>query len=425
MTIPLFGRSLIEASAGTGKTYTLSLLYLRLLLGIGDSSYPRPLTVDEILVVTFTRAATEELRYRIRESIYQLRIACLRGYHAKAVYNELLGQISDLNYAAEILLFAEQRMDDASIYTIHSFCQRILTRHAFESGVLFEYRLSLAMDDLYIQIFQDFWRRFFNPLPSNVVRQVKKEWDSPEKLANTFTAYLKRFDRRSLLKGERLSHHLILSVYNDKISHINEIKKTWQNCRDEIEKIIQYSGVSKQSYNKRNRLKWLCAIDKWAQTVTTDFTLPEALNKFSSSVLVEKSENNPPHHILFDLIDELYKGKLTLNALLFDPILNELGRALLIAKQKRAEIESDDLLVFLKDALTCRQDNGLADKLTNCYPVAMIDEFQDTDEIQYQIFDRIYQNRQKTGLILIGDPKQAIYQFRGADVFVYMKIKMH
>lgn len=423
VTIPLLGRLLIEASAGTGKTYTLSLLYLRLLLGIGQSSYHRPLTVGEILVVTFTRAATEELRYRIRESIHQLRVACLRGYHTKAIYNKLLAQISDPNYAAEILRLAELNMDEASIYTIHGFCQRILTSNAVESGVLFEYRLSLAMDDLYAQIFQDFWRRFFNPLPLNVVRQVRKEWGSPEKLANTFIAHLKQFNSCSFLSGERLSHHLIVSVYNDKISHINEIKKIWQNSRNEIDSIIQYSGVSKQSYNKKNRLKWLLAIDKWACTVTTDFTLPEVLYKFSSSVLIEKSENNPPEHRLFDLINELYEGELTLNALLFDSILNELGRALLLEKQKRAEIESDDLLVFLKDALTCRQANGLADKLASCYPVAMIDEFQDTDEIQYQIFDRIYRNRQQTGLILIGDPKQAIYQFRGADVFVYMKIK--
>ncbi len=78
MTIPLQGQRLIEASAGTGKTYTLARLYLRLLLGIGEGAFVRPLSAEEILVVTFTEAATNELRGRIRENIHKLRIACLR-----------------------------------------------------------------------------------------------------------------------------------------------------------------------------------------------------------------------------------------------------------------------------------------------------------------------------------------------------------
>lgn len=96
LRLPLTGERLIEASAGTGKTFTIAALYLRLLLGLGGSAaFPRPLTVEELLVVTFTEAATEELRGRIRSNIHELRIACLRESTDNPLYARLLEEISD------------------------------------------------------------------------------------------------------------------------------------------------------------------------------------------------------------------------------------------------------------------------------------------------------------------------------------------
>ncbi len=142
LSLPLWGERLIEASAGTGKTFTIGVLYLRLLLGLGgDTAYPRRLTVEEILVVTFTEAATEELKGRIRSNIHRLRIACVRGASDDAMDQALLNEITDLADAAAQLLAAERQMDEAAIYTIHGFCQRILAANAFESGILFEQTL--------------------------------------------------------------------------------------------------------------------------------------------------------------------------------------------------------------------------------------------------------------------------------------------
>lgn len=142
LALPLFGERLIEASAGTGKTYTLAALYLRLLLGLGGAAaYPRPLEVEEILVVTFTEAATEELRNRIRDNIHRLRMACLRRESKEPMLSSLLAQIEDFDAAASWLLAAEHQMDEAAIYTIHGFCQRTLSQNAFESGVPFEQTL--------------------------------------------------------------------------------------------------------------------------------------------------------------------------------------------------------------------------------------------------------------------------------------------
>ena len=135
LRLPLRGERLIEASAGTGKTFTIAALYLRLLLGLGgESAYSRAISVEELLVVTFTEAATEELRGRIRSNIHELRIACLRGESDNPLYSALLAEIDDKDDAAKTLLLAERQMDEAAVFTIHGFCQRMLSLNAFESG---------------------------------------------------------------------------------------------------------------------------------------------------------------------------------------------------------------------------------------------------------------------------------------------------
>ncbi len=132
LRLPLQGERLIEASAGTGKTFTIAALYLRLLLGLGGSAaFPRPLTVEELLVVTFTEAATAELRGRIRSNIHELRIACLRETTDNPLYERLLEEIDDKAQAAQWLLLAERQMDEAAVFTIHGFCQRMLNLNAF------------------------------------------------------------------------------------------------------------------------------------------------------------------------------------------------------------------------------------------------------------------------------------------------------
>ncbi|NIG88728.1 MAG: UvrD-helicase domain-containing protein, partial [Serratia symbiotica] len=191
LTLPLFGERLIEASAGTGKTFTICALYLRLLLGLGqDAAFYRSLTVEEILVVTFTEAATEELRGRIRNNIHELRLACLRGKSPEPFFSALLDEIDDLSDAAAQLLSAERKMDEAAIYTIHGFCHRVLTHNAFEAGMLFEQ--TLVRDELPLrrQACADFWRRHCYPLPLGVARLVSQEWYGPEALLTDLSDYL-------------------------------------------------------------------------------------------------------------------------------------------------------------------------------------------------------------------------------------------
>lgn len=198
LTLPLHGERLIEASAGTGKTFTIGLLYLRLLLGLGgEAAFSRPLSVEEILVVTFTEAATAELRGRIRANIHELRIACVRGESHNPMLSALMSEVADLSQAASMLLAAERQMDEAGIFTIHGFCQRMLNLNAFESGMLFEQELIEDETPLRRRATADFWRRHCYPLPLPVARVVRQLWEGPEQLLKTLSPWLGEKRQRS------------------------------------------------------------------------------------------------------------------------------------------------------------------------------------------------------------------------------------
>ncbi|MEL7627515.1 exodeoxyribonuclease V subunit beta [Pectobacterium aroidearum] len=429
MTLPLLGERLIEASAGTGKTYTLAALYLRLLLGLGkQAAYPRPLLVEEILVVTFTEAATEELRERIRARIHALRIACLRksaqGEESEkpkdASLAQLLAEISDHRDAADVLLAAERQMDEAAIYTIHGFCQRMLSTNAFESGVLFEQVLIEDEQPLRRQACADFWRRYCYPLPVEVARIVGLEWKGPENLLADLAPYL---------HGEAPAFRLMpeedetLQSRHDKIvATIDAYKQRWLASAADLEALISASGVDKRSYSSKHLPNWLQKVTLWAeQQPTLDYQLPKDLVRFSQQALIEKTKKGePPVHALFEETDRLLATPLSLRDLVIVRALSAIRESVSEEKRQRAELGFDDLLSRLDVALQQPGGERLASAIRERYPVAMIDEFQDTDPQQYRIFRTLYVGQPQCGLLLIGDPKQAIYAFRGADIFTYM-----
>lgn len=420
LTLPLTGARLIEASAGTGKTYTIAALYLRLLLGLGgEAAYPRPLGVEELLVVTFTEAATEELRSRIRDNIHALRIACLRGQSDNPLFLSLLEEIRDREQAARVLLLAERQMDEAAIFTIHGFCQRMLNLNAFESGMLFEQQLLEDEHQLRYQACADFWRRHCYPLSKPVAQAISTEWSGPRALLRDINRYLQGEAprlRQPPAEGETLPqrHARIIAT-------IDAIKQLWRAAAPDIAAIIADSGVDKRSFSSRNLPNWLSLVGEWAARETTDYQVPEALGKFAQSFLDEKTKKGePPRHGLFSAIDAFLSEPLTLRDLVIARAMAEIRYSVAREKRRRGEMGFDDMLSRLDDALRQPAGEALADAIRARFPAAMIDEFQDTDPQQYRIFRRIWLNQPVATLLLIGDPKQAIYAFRGADIFTYM-----
>lgn len=423
MTFPLHGARLIEASAGTGKTFTIAGLYLRLLLGHGsaETRHRVPLTVDQILVVTFTEAATAELRDRIRARIHDARIAFARGQSSDPVIQPLLNEFDDHKQAAEILLQAERQMDEAAVYTIHGFCQRMLTQNAFESGSRFNNEFVTDESHLKAQVVADYWRRNFYPLPFTLAGEIRQLWGSPSALLSDISNYLTGAPLSLSVPAMKGS---LADLHTEYLKKIDELKAQWRESQDDFFTLISDSDINKRSYTKKSLPTWLEAVNAWAATETTGYDYPDKLEKFAQNVLLEKTpKGSAPQHAVFEAIETFLANPISLKAPLLAHAIEHCRAMLANAKNQKQWLSFDDLLTQLSASIDTDESELLAARIRTLYPVAMIDEFQDTDPLQYSIFSRIYLNNPECGLFMIGDPKQAIYGFRGADIFTYIKAR--
>lgn len=429
LTFPLYGMRLIEASAGTGKTYTIASLFIRLLLGHGkENSHQTPLTVDKILVVTFTEAATAELRSRIRERIISVRLDFMIGQSSDPFIQTLINQSEEPAIDIRLLRFAELQMDEAAIYTIHGFCQRMLMQNAFESGSLFEQTLLEDDSQLLLQATNDFWRSHFYALSPPLAELIYSYWQHPEQLKNELRSWLSRHDLQFIPKIEDFNFK---DKYASSLDTIQKLKDIWLESEADYVDIISHSDVSKRSYTKKNLPKWLKEISDWAFIEGSSLDLPKSLVKFSQKILDEKTPKGAtPIHAVFSEIEKIIELDLSIKNTILVKATHWVRDNLQKNKQKQSLLGFDDLLIRLDDALQNSPEKHLAQQIKATYPIALIDEFQDTDPVQYRIFQTIYQGSEDQdetgfGLFMIGDPKQAIYSFRGADIFTYMKARQN
>ncbi|WP_150305016.1 exodeoxyribonuclease V subunit beta [Pseudomonas saliphila] len=437
LRFPLRGSRLIEASAGTGKTFTISALYLRLVLGHGGSEagLGRELLPPEILVVTFTDAATRELRDRIRARLVEAAQA-FRGEltGADAVLQSLLDDYAAADWpaCARRLDIAAQWMDQAAVSTIHSWCQRMLREHAFDSGSLFSQQLETDHSELLAEVVRDYWRQQCYSLSAGALSWVRQFWGEPDHLISQVKALF----QESLEHSGQPLDELIVPVLAQAEERLAQLKAPWAAWVDELEslldKAVDAGYVDKRKVQKRYYAPWCEKLRGWAGDAPMQLLdLPDAAwKRLCHDGLAEawKSGDVPAHPAL----DALATLQADLQALP-NPRQTALRHAAAWIRQRfeqekrrRAEMGFDDMLVRLDVALHGANGERLADVIRRQFPVALIDEFQDTDPLQYRIFDRVYRvtdNDPAYGLFLIGDPKQAIYAFRGADIHTYLQAK--
>jgi exodeoxyribonuclease V beta subunit len=423
LTFPLFGDRLIEASAGTGKTYTIAALYLRLVLGHGGANaFVRPLTPPEILVVTFTNAATEELRDRIRSRLTEAAAFFRDQGHGDHYLFALRSEFSEDQWPAKAVQLeqAAQWMDEAAIYTIHAWCQRMLRQHAFDSGSLFDLELETDEQPLLEDAACDYWRTNFYPLPTDQLQELLRAMGctSPQKLLAKV---------KPLLNARLDSPGDPFDILAQRQAAIESARCCWENDLDTAVDKVRTARADKilngNQYRKLSLEKWLVQIQNW---VRGDGPLPEekTLEKLSGRGLqagVNKNKTAPEHpaYAALDLLGDQLTD-LELDTALLIHAARDIGRRFEQAKHRRAQMGFDDLLEFLRKALNTPGQHKLAAVIRTQFPVVMIDEFQDTDPAQYDIFSKIYLGQSHTGLLMIGDPKQAIYAFRGADIHTYL-----
>ena len=417
---------LIEASAGTGKTRAITDLYLRLLLG-RDTGL-RPLKVNEILTLTFTKAATAELRHRVRGRISEARRA-FRGDAGPESDDEFLSALArnspDRDADRRRLEAAAGLLDEACIFTLHGFCAKVLQEHPFDTGILFQQETSEADDS---QLLQEVCADCYRDLPQELSpferTLAARLWSAPATLANALKPYIDREDIRLIPARDAAAPQALDQLLQD----IARAKRDWieQDCAQRLAPLLK---GNLKPFKRLEAMTAFCAGDDLGLLADKD-NLWEIYRLESLEKALKKDAALPKAAgPLWELIDGIAARKgpviTALKANLWHRVLDDARKRMRDLKENRQLIAVNDLLTKTRDALR-NSKSDLASLLAQRWPVAMIDEFQDTDQIQYEIFSRIYPAGAESGdrgLLMIGDPKQAIYQFRGADVYAYINAR--
>ena len=450
LTLPLSGIQLIEASAGTGKTWTLAALYVRLILGHGWSG--PGLMPPQILVMTFTEAATAELRDRIRDRLAQA-AQFFRG-NSQATddflqhLQENLG--TDLNAQhAERLEEAAQWMDEAAIYTIHSWSSRMLRQHAFDSQSLFDQKRLEDAQALKLKLVKDYWRQCVYPMevkqlgalkdlggsPEALLKNIQSLWQKFEKSPGGFPDVSKDPDPKALvLAWSQWQERLLALEAQARQLLLNNLPQ----ALDLLCKALE-NDLNRNLYRVNKHAYFLRHLSDWASGEEADM---DALSKFTFEKLnaglrggAKPIDNAHGVWTAIGLWMAERQSEPEVGVNLLQHAALKVGRAYLLQKRSLANFDFSDLLQRLHAALHA-PDSCLPQIARAQFPVAMVDEFQDTDPWQYESLSRIYgaanlpsqetgnaEHENASAFLMIGDPKQAIYSFRGADLPTYLNAR--
>ncbi|MFZ5571136.1 MAG: exodeoxyribonuclease V subunit beta [Thermodesulfobacteriota bacterium] len=417
---PLQGAVLIEAGAGTGKTHTITGCYVRLVT-------EKRLPVEQILVVTFTEAATAELKGRIRERLREA-AAVLRGGRAR---DRFMGKLAERfqgdTLALQSLETALRSFDRAAIFTIHGFCLRMLGEHAFESGFLFNAELSTDQEPLQREIAEDYWRRMVYAGSRLFVNYLLNRGMTPDTLRQPLARYGIHPRLRIVPRVEPPDTETAEKEFQTALGAALAVWKAERGLLTEI--LLTDESLNRRTYSPARTKLLIRRMDEMTLTdVHGPDLFPDAERLTRAAIVAGTKKNqSPPSHPFFDRWERLLECREELSEL-FRQRLIKLKTGLLdylrteVARRNREKNVRgfDDLLTQLHQALDADTGADLAAAVRRNFKAALIDEFQDTDLIQYDIFYRIFHHPEGL-LFLIGDPKQAIYGFRGADIFAYLE----
>ncbi len=416
-TYPLRGVSLIEASAGTGKTYTITHLYVRYLL---ETNYQ----VNQLLIVTFTNAATQELRGRIRDLVYQVSNYLQQDAAEKSEFDSLFKVWQGDADALFKLQRALINFDEAAIYSIHGFCQRLLSVFPLETESLLQQKIVSNEKELQQQAVRDYWRKNIAGCERSRLEWILQQWKHPDDLLQALYPLL-GFEQ-SLQQAVQSDENLDQQIN----STWAELSSLWAQQHTDIKAVL----LDNPNLNKRSIApKTVTILLEQLDTIFHD-TLPQALPKkwelITRQKLINSLNKNKqddrlqwPFFAIAEDFSQQHKKWLRQMKLTFLADATSFVLESIRHKKAQAQNLSFDDLIERVCAVVNEENTFLNDQIASLFPIAMVDEFQDTDSQQYRIFKTLYQHRSDSALIMIGDPKQAIYSFRGADVFTYQRAR--
>jgi exodeoxyribonuclease V beta subunit len=414
-TIELTGTNLIEASAGTGKTYSIAILALRLVL---EKGIPLP----EILMVTFTKAAVAELHERVRLFLKQAQQS-IQGIVIKDETIVELVKRSESQFGSDVikrrLYEANLLLDELSVITIHSFCQQTLREFAFETNQLFGAEMVADIEDVLNNEVNEFWRRYITTLDVEILERIG---------VHTLRADLKAIVKEHL-EGKRYA------AYDEETNY--SIASLTMQGLEKFQISLQESSVKLEASLRqvfdvhKEALITLCNESK--STVKKRYIpcLDNAM-AFVNLIWAEKTSNKLTEAFPVAFMSEIEKAKFTFIRLSAKPdfffkeqlncfAIQEIGGKVHDYMVRNNFLGYNDLIGNLHKALTEKPNPALVAALQHKYKAVFVDEFQDTDREQYEIFKEAF--FANTILFLIGDPKQSIYAWRKADIHTYFQAR--
>ena len=421
--VPLEGSNLIEASAGTGKTYSIALLTLRLII-------EKDIPIEKILMVTFTKAAVAELEIRVRSFVrLALKVSRDQQINDDTITSMVRSQIQiqGKEAVAKKLENAQLFLDETSVLTIHSFCQRTLSEYSFETGQIFG--AETITPDEYNQLIEDafneYWRINITTIRLDFLKRFMAFGLNYE---DVFDLLKLSLGGKLLFSNESKPDNFLTDAYFDSLLQWEaDFNASIVTARDVIiNRILDnkqvHLGQLSTASGQKSVFKKLLDIDEWGEEEKETFLFEIIAKKKSAYVVNAFGEYFEEIAALKDMgkgLGKKMKAEVNLIAL---SAIEYVKNSILEQKKIRGIITFDDMIELLYEAVVNGQFNQqLITNLKNKYDAVFIDEFQDTDKAQYAIFDKLF--GQGKILFYIGDPKQSIYAFRKADIFTYFHAK--
>lgn len=400
------GETMIEANAGTGKTFTLCRIVERLVL-------QKKIPIERILAVTFTNAAAYELKEKIREGLYQKRVS-----------------LTNENIEEKVLLSrALANFDNARIFTLHAFCKRLLSEFAFECGVRPESDLIINEEHLLEQVALDFRRSYFldstpfcsalsftgNLKTKELVEAIKTN-KAQEKIEEEQERNDNLNDQESFRAKEKETSIYYIELVNDWNSQLSDIKK------------FLFDGEARNGAAPKNNFyeleqRFANALQNIDESFPDYGLISLIRNSFEKEIKAKEGFCVPE---FFAKAEKFCLDCEKLENFILRTFLNE-GKTLLSNLKEKLNLRTfDDLQELVAEGLGGESGSSLVEKVFSQYDAALVDEFQDTDPLQFDILKKLFTQKSpntKKFIFYIGDPKQSIYKFRGADLNNYLKVR--
>jgi exodeoxyribonuclease V beta subunit len=381
--VELQGSKLIEASAGTGKTYSVAILVLRMII-------EKEIPIEKILMVTFTKAAVAELESRIRKFV---RLA-YRYASGKEITDETIKAVVGFPNEEKraLLRTAVQSLDNLSVLTIHGFCQKTIDEFTFETNQSFDYEIVTDDSSLFKDASNKYLREVLNILDLERFKEIKKDlkFDKMHELLRKYVQGMTFVDSNTFIELTDIENNIKLKTEALKSKIENDIEN------------IRAVDISNRTELGKNRN-------------SADNFLPY----FIKHCCVNK---NPEYISLFDFIfydcGKEYSEAIDLKNITYLDFFKKSKELIYSAKEEKGYITYDDQIKTIHKALG---NKLFKEKLAQKYEAVFIDEFQDTDKHQYEIFSQVFSGN--SIIFYIGDPKQSIYGWRSADLDTYKQAK--